>query len=126
VSNIPILPPTPRNGLLALILSVSAAFGIGVGTGVVQALQRSTPSLIVKCVQPQTYTIGQYNRLKIGMTQTEVEYILQTGIEESRSDGEAKFKWENPDGSSIQAIFQKDRLKHKAQPGMSLSPACRK
>jgi hypothetical protein len=122
VSNISSLLPDPKNGWLALILSVSAAFGIGVGTGVVQALQRSSPSQIVQC----PFTINQYNRLKIGMTQTEVEFVLQTGIEESRSDGEAKYKWENPDGSSIRAVFQKDKLKHKEQVGMSLSPACRK
>jgi hypothetical protein len=89
VSNIPILPPTPRNGMLALMLSALAALGMGIGTGVVQALQQSSPSQIVKCIQPQIYTIDQYNRLKIGMSQTEVEFILQTGIEESRSDGEA-------------------------------------
>jgi hypothetical protein len=122
VSNTSILPPAPRNGLLALILPAIAALGMGIGTGVVHALQQSPPSPIVQC----PFTIDQYNRLKIGMSQTEVEFILQTGIEESRSDGEAKFKWANPDGSSIRAAFQKDKLKHKEQVGMSLYPACRK
>jgi hypothetical protein len=116
------LPPTPRNRLLALMLSAIAALGMGIGTGVIHTLQQSS-SPIVKCVQPQTYTLDQYNRLKIGMSQTEVEFILQTGIEESRSDSEAKFKWENPDGSSIHAVFQKDKLKHKSQAEMSLSHA---
>jgi hypothetical protein len=123
VSNIPILPPTPRNGLLALTLPTFVALGMGIGTGMIHALQPSS-SPIVKCVQPQTYTLDKYNRLKIGMSQTEVEFILQTGIEESRSDSEAKFKWENPeDGSSIHAVFQKDKLTRKAQVGMSLSHA---
>jgi hypothetical protein len=88
----------------------------------VHALQQIQQS--PKC-QQASFTIGQYDRLKIGMSREQVELILQPGIEESRSaDGEAKFKWENPDGSSIRVVFQKDKLKRKEQVGMSSSPTC--
>jgi hypothetical protein len=124
VSEMPSLPPVSRNGVLALMLSAIAALGAGIGAGAVHALQQPHQSLNRPKVQSVEFTIGQYNRLKIGMSREQVELILQPGTEESRSDTESTFKWSNSENSYIKALFQGEKLKTKEQVGIPQYPSC--
>lgn len=66
-------------------------------------------------LQQQHNTRADYERLKIGTTQVEVESILGRGIETKQSQNTNTLIWQNPDGSSIEAVFEYNRLISKSQ-----------
>ena len=66
-------------------------------------------------VQQQYNTRADYERLKIGVTQVEVESILGRGIEIKRSHFVNTLIWQNSDKSSIKAIFDSGKLQSKHQ-----------
>ncbi|MEM8807513.1 MAG: hypothetical protein AAGF01_15955 [Cyanobacteria bacterium P01_G01_bin.38] len=57
----------------------------------------------------------EYERLELQMSLTEVEAILGRGTEVDRSESTTTVIWTNRDGSSIEAIFEGDRMIKKAQ-----------
>lgn len=66
-------------------------------------------------LQQQYNGRADYERLRLGMTQVEVESILGRGIEIERSHFLTTFIWKNLDGSSIRAIFENGKLRSKNQ-----------
>lgn len=74
-------------------------------------IDRSTQNQL----QQQHNSRVDYERLKIGMTQLEVESILGRGIETERSLYSITLIWKNADESSIKVIFEHDKLKSKYQ-----------
>ena len=104
-------PITPVTLLASLVLIL----GVGIGRGLVEKFSFHD--------QPQdtrvtTVTRVDYERLDIGMTQFEVESVLNPGVEVSRSEGQVWLTWENPDGSQIEATFEDGVLIHKQQSGL--------
>jgi len=100
---------------LALLASLVLALGVGIGQGLAdKASFRDQP----QDTRVTTVTRVDYERLDIGMTQFEVESILDPGVEVSRSEGQVWLTWENPDGSEIEATFRDGVLIHKQQSGL--------
>jgi hypothetical protein len=124
--NFPGLPPNSTNKVMAIILPIIVALGIGIGAGAVETLQhlQQSPITARKQMAQQPFTLAQYNRLTIGMSRSEVELMLQPGTEESRSGGDAKFKWVNPDGSYIRVVFEHDKITNKEQSELPIHPVC--
>ena len=107
------LPPGgPPIKPFALLASLVLALGVGIGRGLAEKSSfRDQPY----DTRVTTVTRVDYERLDIGMTQAEVESILDPGVEVSRSEGEVWLTWENPNGSRIEATFRDGVLIHKQQ-----------
>ena len=93
--------------------------GIALGTGLVYGISQSFTSLpppAPGCTPIVTQV--SYEKLKIGMSQTDVEARIGPGTEISRSHNQVTLEWENCDGSGIEVLFEEDRLKNKKQDGL--------
>lgn len=107
-------PPNPfdLNKVLATLASASVAVGVGLGSGFFQSIDdletQVSPNLDI-------FTRADYERIEPGMTQVEVESILDPGVEISRSEELTRLIWSNPDGSKITADFENGTLVWKEQ-----------
>ena len=68
-------------------------------------------------------TKDEYQKIKTGMTYSEVVAVIGAEGEEVSSGGEGRFRtimvmWQNPSGSNMNAMFQNDKLANKAQFGL--------
>ncbi|MBG1262222.1 hypothetical protein F8S20_25620 [Nostoc sp. BAE] len=66
-------------------------------------------------IEFQKLTRVDYEQLKPGMSVTDVQAILDRGIEINRSETTATFFWQNSDSSHITVIFKNGKLMSKAQ-----------
>lgn len=97
------LPDPIVNALVAF----GMAIGIGIGIGFYQSMTASEPVGAI--------TEAQYERIKPGMTLTDVRAIAGDGLEIRRSESSAIFEWTSADGRTITGTFEEDRLVEKAQ-----------
>ena len=97
------LPDPIVNALVAFGLAV----GIGIGAGVYQSMTASQPAAAI--------TEAQYERIRPGMTLTDVRAIAGDGVEVRRSESVAIFEWSSTDGRTVTGTFEDDRLVEKAQ-----------
>ncbi len=68
-------------------------------------------------------TKDEYQKIKTGMTYSEVVAIIGAEGEEMSSSGEGRFRtimfmWQNTSGSNMTVMFQNDKLNTKAQFGL--------
>jgi hypothetical protein len=103
--------------LLIAIFAIGTTFGTGLAHGFKQATDSPAPSHSRSVPQGKSQNLGraEYERLQLGMTQTQVESILDRGVEVERSIDTATYTWTNFDGSSITTIFKSDKLVKKTQ-----------
>ena len=76
------------------------------------------------CNRPQDVTLAEFNRIKDGMTYSQVcEIIGVRGTETSRSSlvgiTTVMYSWTNDDYSNMNAMFQNGGLVSKAQFGLN-------
>lgn len=112
----------------AMAVSLIAALGFGLGSGVVYGINQNSQPTNVNSSQSNTedsdvqhrptFTLSEYNRIKIGMSQEKVELILRPGVEESRTDSQTVFSWKNLDGSYIRVSFKDGKVLSKKQDGL--------
>lgn len=69
-------------------------------------------------VQTPNFTRAEYERLELEMLLVEVEAILGRGTEIEQSAKTTTFIWQNPDKSSITAVFEDGKLVRKKQEGL--------
>jgi hypothetical protein len=64
-------------------------------------------------------TLDRYDQVQSGMSIAKVETIVGEGIETNRSEAggslTVSYKWQNADGSTMNAMFQGNKLVTKAQ-----------
>ncbi len=103
--------------LLIEIFLIGTTFGAGLGYGFQQATDSPTPSYSCSVSPGKNQKLGraEYERLKPGMPQTQVESILGSGVEVERSIETATYIWRNDNGSCITAVFKNDKLVKKTQ-----------
>lgn len=93
------------------IVQMIGVFGIALGTGIgVGFYQSMTASQPVGAI-----TEAQYERIKPGMTLTDVRAITGDGVEVRRSESDAIFEWSSIDGRTITGTFKGDKLIEKSQ-----------
>ena len=67
-------------------------------------------------------TLDRYQQVQTGMSIAKVETIVGEGQETSRSEAggslAANYRWQNADGSMMNAMFQGNKLVTKAQSGL--------
>ncbi|MEM8611165.1 MAG: hypothetical protein AAGF93_04025 [Cyanobacteria bacterium P01_H01_bin.105] len=100
-----------------LSLAFIAAFGFGIGSGAVHTIytfESRNHESESQCVQA-SLSLADYNRLELGDTLKEVQFILGVGIEQSSSSSQSVYLWANPDSSHIKAIFRNGVLQSKEQ-----------
>ena len=61
------------------------------------------------------YSLSDYQRLTLGMSQIQVESILGGGTETDQLKTTTTFEWRNEDGSLIVAKFENRKLQSKHQ-----------
>ena len=123
--------PTQSNNILARLLAkvdikliIRPGIAVGVGLtilGYLPNLQAAFhPQQLEQSAQVQLRPFGraEYEQLRIGMSLTDVRSILGRGSEVSSSATIASFTWKNPDASEITVIFERGKLKSKAQSGL--------
>jgi hypothetical protein len=106
-------PPNVSVRLLAIVFSIGATFGSGVGYGFSKTIATGTQPETTSQTKP--ITLAKYERLGTGISVTDAAAILGSGVEINRSETTATFVWENPDASKITAIFENGKLKRKEQ-----------
>ncbi|AVH74446.1 hypothetical protein [Nostoc sp. 'Lobaria pulmonaria (5183) cyanobiont'] len=124
-------PTQSNNTLLRSLMNVALSVQVMLGSGLLygsvqtafhpQQHEQSAQSQQHKQSaqsEPRRFGRAEYEQLKTGMSLTDVRSILNPGIEVSRSATIATFVWENPDGSTITAVFENDKLKSKEQFGL--------
>ena len=97
------LPDPIVNALVAFGMAV----GIGIGVGLYQSLTDSQPVA--------TITEAQYERIKPGMTLTDVRAITGDGTEVRSSEDVTVFEWLRADGKTVTGTFEQGKLIEKAQ-----------
>lgn len=103
-----LLNPIVRNCIVGAF-SLGIAFGAGIGNG----FHRATLDTNTEYV-----TLAEYIRLELQMPLAEVEAILGRGTEVDQTQSVTTFIWINPNGSSIKAVFEENRMIEKAQKGL--------
>jgi hypothetical protein len=63
----------------------------------------------------QQFDLTDYERLKTGMTLTDVQAILGKGTEVESTATVAVYEWKNTDGSGLDCTFKQGKLNHKKQ-----------
>jgi hypothetical protein len=69
----------------------------------------------VPSVARQQFGLIDYERLKTGMTLTDVQAILGKGTELESTATLATYEWKNADGSGLRCTFKQGKLNHKKQ-----------
>jgi hypothetical protein len=107
--------PSLFRPLLTLVFALGVAFGYGLEVGINKAI--SAPEQKERHAQTdfQYVTRVDYEQLKPGMSVTDVQAILEQGIEINRSETTATFLWQNSNGSYITVTFKNGKLTSKAQ-----------
>jgi hypothetical protein len=114
-------------GTLAVILSLVGLGAIIYTSHQITSIFTGTPGRISlpqpAFAPPPIVTQAQYDQIFTGMTYAQVRSIIGTsGQELSRSDmagtTTVMYSWANSNGSSMNAMFQGDRLINKAQFGL--------
>ncbi|MDZ8069040.1 MAG: hypothetical protein RMY64_26080 [Nostoc sp. DedQUE08] len=103
--------------LLAIFFSIGITIGSGLGYGFKQATD-SMPSKSTSTAtqqKSQNFGLAEYIRLEPGMSLTQVESILDRGVEVERSETTAKYIWRNASGSNITVVFKNGKLVRKTQ-----------
>jgi hypothetical protein len=63
----------------------------------------------------QQFDLTDYEKLKTGMTLTDVQAILGKGTELESTATIAIYEWKNADGSGLNCTFKQGKLNHKKQ-----------
>jgi len=101
--------------LLTMTFSVGVTLGSGLGYGFSKTIFHDSHSL---AQTEQRFNRIAYGRLELGMSTTDVEAILDQGIETYRSSTATILIWKNDDGSEIKITFEKGKLITKEQFGL--------
>jgi hypothetical protein len=107
--------PNPKTRLLAIVFSFGVTLGSGFGYGFSKAMSNTEQQ-----EPPQTKLYDdaspiKYERLKVGMSLTDVRAILgSNGTETDRTATTAIVVWQSK-GYQITANFENDKLKSKKQ-----------
>jgi hypothetical protein len=99
------------NRLLIKLLAVCFSGGMAFGYGMREAFTE----LPIHSSNGEPVTLVEYERLKIGMTIAETQSLLGRGTEVNQSQTKATIVWSNPNGSTITATFEKNKLINKEQ-----------
>ncbi|MDJ0617693.1 MAG: hypothetical protein QNJ63_13290 [Calothrix sp. MO_192.B10] len=89
-----------------LFLSIILALGIGLGYALLSSVK-----------QARRFTLVHYQKIKLGMSLTAVQSILDAGNEIKHSTESRVVVCQNYDGSKITVIFTDDKVTHKQQTG---------
>jgi hypothetical protein len=115
-------PASPHTPLWWVLLTMLLSTG-----GVVQgAIYFSSPSADISqqstststVPQPRIFTRLHYELLKVGMSPTDAQARIGSGVEDSLDKTTATYRWTNSDGSGITAVFKDGRLVSKSQKGL--------
>ncbi|NEZ54223.1 hypothetical protein [Adonisia turfae] len=101
--------------IVSTVLGIGITLGSGLYLGITQGLSTSINNQAR--TQPKV-SRADYERIKLDMTQAEVEAILNPGIEVRRSKDSNWLIWENSDQSKIEAEFHDGVLVYKEQSGL--------
>lgn len=102
--------------LLAIVFSFGVALGSGLGYGFSQVTSTTKQELPPQTKQCNDISPVKYERLKVGMSLTEVQVILgSSGTEVDKTATTANIIWENSNGYKIITTFENDKLKSKKQ-----------
>jgi hypothetical protein len=101
--------------LLTLAFAVGVAFGYGLEVGINKAISVTEQKERHAQTEFQYVTRVDYEQLTPGMSLTDVQAILDRGIEINRSETTATFLWQNSNGSYITVTFKNGKLISKAQ-----------
>lgn len=107
-----------RKLILTVIVSLGAAFGSGFGYGFSKTISSTNPHRESSHRQFQ-FRQADYERLKIGMTLTDVQALLGQGTEIKQSVKVTILEWKNSDKSKIAAVFENGKLTSKEQFGLN-------
>lgn len=107
--------PSLFKRLLTLVFAVGVAFGYGLEVGINKAISVNEQKERHTQTEFQNVTRVDYEQVKPGMSLTDVQAILDRGIEINRSETTATFFWQNSDGSHITVTFKNGKLVSKAQ-----------
>lgn len=100
--------------LLSMVFSLGVAFGSGSSYGYYKyrdAYPYRTPA-------QQSIGRAEYERLRSGMSISEVETILGPGVETESSSTKATYAWQNSNKSEIVVVFKNAHLYNKKQSGL--------
>ena len=79
-------------------------------------------SQLIKSSGGSGITLDRYNQVQSGMSIAKVETVVGEGLEMSRSGVDraltVSYEWQNADGSTMNAMFQGNKLVTKAQAGL--------
>ena len=104
--------------LMSSVFSIGVALGAGISYGTLKGNSQQVAN--VKCTSAEPINVSRvdYERLELNMSQSEVESILDPGVETSRSENAVHMMWENCDSSRIVVKIENGVLKHKEQLGL--------
>jgi hypothetical protein len=79
-------------------------------------------SQLIKSGGGSGITLDRYNQVQSRMSIARVETLVGEGLEMSRSEADGSltvnYRWQNADGSAMNAMFQGNKLVTKAQSGL--------
>lgn len=110
-------PHSSSARLLATIFCIGVTLGSGLGYGFKQATDLM-PFKFTSAVtqrENQNFGLAEYIRLEPSMTLTQVESILDRGVEIERSETTTTYIWRNASDSSITVVFKNGKLARKTQ-----------
>lgn len=106
----------PYIRLLTMIFALGVALGSGLGYGFGQAISNSEQEKILAQTKVGNVNCVKYERLRLGMSLTDVLAILGgNGTEVDRTSTTATFFWDNLGCSKIVVTFEDGKLKSKKQ-----------
>lgn len=106
--------------LIVIFGFVYYSFYQGVDTSSIVSSQVSNVTSGAVNLSNPVVTRAEYNKIESGMSYSEVTSIIgESGEELSSNDiggyETIMYQWVNPDGSNMNALFQKDKMVQKAQ-----------